>query len=153
MAEKIDVFVRLSLIVGLALTQVPCAYSIEISTPRVSNVNNCNAVNPDFEADLNQIAEKVRERTALPSELLQKYFARCTLEEARQFLNNNGFYAGQPLPEFDESVPKKVIPRTVVSEKTFGHIGPLVTLNCRIVLKNDASNELRVFGFFYFDGP
>jgi hypothetical protein len=153
MAEKIEVFVRLSLISVLVLTQTPTAYSIEVSTAGVSNVNKCDASYADFEADLKRLAETVTDRTDIPTEFLQKYFTGCTIEKAREFLNKSGFRAGKPEPEFDDSEPKKVIPRTLVIGKTMRSFDQLVSLNCRIVLKNDASNGLSVFGFFYFDGP
>jgi hypothetical protein len=153
MGEKIEVFVRLSLISVLVLTQTPTAYSIEVSTAGVSTVNNCNASNADFEADLKRLSDTIEESTDIPAEFLQKYFAGCTIEKARELLNKSGFQAGEPEPEFDDSVPKKIIPRTLVVGKTMRGFDQLVSFNCRIVLKNDASNGLSVFGFFYFDGP
>ncbi len=153
MTKKIETFVRLSLVSVLVLTQTPTAYSIEVSTAGVSTVNNCSASNSDFEAGLKQLAETVTDRTDIPSEFLQRYFAGCTIEKAREFLNKSGFRAGKSEPEFDDSEPKKVIPRTIVAGRTMQSFDRLVSLNCRVVLKNDASNGLSVFGFFYFDGP
>jgi hypothetical protein len=153
MAERIEAFVRLSLVSVLVLTQTPAAYSIEVSKAGVSTVNNCNASSSDFEADLKRLADTVTDRTDIPTEFLQKYFTGCTIEKAREFLNKSGFQAGKPKPEFDDSEPKKVIPRTIVAGKTMRSFEHLVSLNCRIVLENNASNGLSVFGFFYFDGP
>ena len=154
---KIGAFVRLSLISVLVLTQSPSVYSIELSAPEKSKVNNCSASNSDFQADLRQLAETLPERADLPSEFLQKYFAGCRIEKAREFLNKSGFRAGKPEPEFDDSEPKKVIPRTIVAEKTMRGFrmpgfGQLFSITCRIILENDASNRLSVDGFCYFDG-
>lgn len=136
---------------------MPPAYSIEVSAPGTSNLSNCNASNSDFEADLRQLAETLPERADIPSEFLQKYFAGCRIEKAREFLNKSGFRAGKPEPEFDDSEPKKVIPRTIVAEKTMRGFkmpgfGQLFSLTCRVILENDASNGLSVDGFCYFDG-
>jgi hypothetical protein len=153
MAEKITVFVGLSLVSVLALTEIPRAYSIDVSAPGSSNMNNCNASISDFEAGLRRLAETVTEKTEISPEFLQKYFVGCTREKAREFLNKSGFRAGEPEPESDHSEPSKVIPRSIVAGKTMRSVDQLVSLNCRIILENDASNGLRVFGFFYFDGP
>lgn len=156
MAEKIRAFGRLSLISVLVLTQSPSAYSIEISAPRTGNLSNCSASNSDFQAGLRQLAETLPERADLPSEFLQKYFAGCTIEKAREFINKSGFRAGKPEPEFDDSEPRKVILRTIVAEKTMrGFRMPgfnqLFSITCRIILENDASNGLSVDGFCYFE--
>jgi hypothetical protein len=154
---KIEAFVRRSLISVLVLTQAPSAYSIKLSAPGTSDVNNCSASNSDFQADLRQLAETLPEREDMPSEFLQRYFAGCTIEKGRQFLNKSGFGAGKPEPEFDEREPKKVILRTIVAEKTMRSFrmpgfGQLFSITCRIILENGASNGLSVDGFCYFDG-
>jgi hypothetical protein len=150
MAEKIEVFIRLSLISVLVLTQTPSAYSIEISTPGASNVNNCNASNSDFETGLKEFADAVTERTDIPSEFLQRYFAGCTIEKAGEFLAKSGHSTGDSPPAFGDN--EAGITRKILGEKIMQESG-LVSLNCRIVLRNYASNVLRVYGFFYFDGP
>jgi hypothetical protein len=137
----------------LVLTQTPPAYSIEASAPGTSNVSNCSASNSDFGADLKRLSDTIEESADIPPEFLKKYFAGCTIEKARELLNKSGFRAGEPEPEFDDSEPKKVIPRTIVAGKTMRLFDKLVSLNCRIILENDASNGLSVVGFFYFDGP
>jgi hypothetical protein len=141
-----------ALLTLLITTQTQHAYS-DNPAPGTSTVNTCNPSNSDFEAGLKQLAETVTDRTDIPPDFLQKYFTGCTIEKAREFLNKSGFRAGKPEPEFDDSEPKKVIPRTIVAGKTMRSFDQLVSLNCRIVLENDASNGLSVFGFFYFDGP
>jgi hypothetical protein len=142
-----------ALISVLALTQTLPVYSTEVPAAGTSNVNNCNASNSDFGADLKRLSDTIEESTDIPPEFLQKYLAGCTIEKARELLNKSGFRAGEPEPEFDDSEPRKVIPRTLVVGKTMRGFDQLVSFNCRIVLKNDASNGLSVFGFFYFDGP
>jgi hypothetical protein len=140
-----------------ALTQMPPAYSLQLSAPGTSNSSNCSASNSDFEADLRRLAETLPERADIPSDFIQKYFVGCKLEKAREFLNKSGFRAGKPEPELDASEPKKVIPRTIVAEKTMRGFrmpgfGQLFSLTCRIILENDASNGLSGDGFCYFDG-
>jgi hypothetical protein len=142
--------VALSLISVLALTQMPPAYSTEVSGPGTSDVNNCSALNSDFETGLKQLAETVTERTEIPSEFLQRYFARCTIERAEEFLAKNRFDTGESAPAFGDR--KAGITRTVLAEKIMKQSG-LVSLNCRIILDDKASSGLDVHGFFYFDGP
>jgi hypothetical protein len=150
MAERIEVFIRLSLISVLALTQMPRAYSIEVSPPGPSNMNDCNASNSDFETDLKRLADAVTERTDIPSEFLQRYFAGCTIEKAGEFLAKSGFSTGGSPPAFGDK--EAGVTRKILGEKIMLESG-LVSLNCRIVLRNYASNGLQVYGFFYFDGP
>lgn len=150
---KSEAFVFAALISILVLTQTPPAFPIELAAPGAGTVKNCNASNYDFEGGLKQLAETITERTDIPSEFLQTYFAECTIEKAREFLNKHGFRTGKAEPEFDDSEPGKVIPRTITAGKTMRLFDRLVSLNCRIILENDASNGLSVFGFFYFDGP
>ena len=102
MGEKIEAFVRLSLISILVLTQTPRAYSIEVSAPGPSNVSNCSASNSDFEADLKQLAETIEQSTDIPPEFLRRHFAECTIENARELLVKNGFAAYKLGPQFDE---------------------------------------------------
>jgi hypothetical protein len=150
MGGKIEVFFRLSLISALVLTQTSRVFSIEVSAPGTSNVNNCNASNPDFETSLKQLADAVTERTDIPSEFLQKYFAGCTIEKAGEFLTRSGFATGDSPPAFGDK--EAGITRKILGEKIMQESGP-VSLNCRIVLRNYGSNVLHVYGFFYFDGP
>jgi hypothetical protein len=140
----------LSLISVLALTQTPPAYSIEASAPGANSVSNCSASNSDFEAGLKQLAETITERTEIPSELLQRYFAECTIEQIREFLAKNGFDTGDSPPAFGDR--EAGITRTVLAEKIMQQ-SRLVSLNCRIILDKKASNGLSVDGFLYFDGP
>jgi hypothetical protein len=128
-------------------------YPVGASASGSGNVNNCNASNSDFGTNLKRLSDTIEESADIPPEFLQKYFAGCTIEKARELLNKSGFRAGEPKPEFDDGEPKKVIPRTLVVGKTMRQFDNLVSLNCRIILENDASNGLSVFGFFYFDGP
>jgi hypothetical protein len=153
MAEKIEIFVRLSLVSVLTLTQMPWAYSIETSTPGVSTVNNCSASNSNFEADLKQLSDTIKEGKDIPTEFLQRYFAGCTIENARELLIKNGFRAEELGPEFDTREPEKVIPRSMIAAKTIRAVGQLGSFNCRIILKTDTSNRVSAQGFFYFDGP
>lgn len=153
MGERIEVFVRLSLISVLALTQIPQAYSIEASARETSNVNNCNASNSDFGADLKRLSDSINERKDIPREFLQKHFSGCTIENARELLVKNNFDAEELGPEFDDSQPPKVIPREILTEKNIRMIGQLRSFNCRIILQTDESNRFSARGFFYFDGP
>jgi hypothetical protein len=140
-----------ALIAILALTQAPPAYSIEPSAPGASNVDNCSPSNSDFGADLKRLAETVTDRTEIPPEFLQKYFAGCTIEAGAEFLARNGFDTGASGPAFGDK--EAGITRKMLGEKMMQRFGPMVSLICRIVLRNYASNELSVDGFFYFDGP
>jgi hypothetical protein len=151
MTEKIEVFVLLSLVSILALTQIPRAYSIEISAGGTSTVNNCNASNSDFEAGLKQLAETVEDTTDIPSEFLQKHFAGCTIEKIQEFLAKNGFATGESAPAFGDR--EAGITRTVIAARMMQQFSQLVSLNCRIILQTKSSNALDVHGFFYFDGP
>jgi hypothetical protein len=143
----------LSLILVLILTQTPPAYPVEVSTPGLSTVNNCNASTSDFEADLKRLSDTIKERKDIPREFLQKHFAGCTIENARELLVKNNFEAEELGPEFDDSQPPKVIPREILTEKNIRTIGQLRSFNCRIILQTDASNRFSARGFFYFDGP
>ena len=151
MAVKIEVFVRLSLISVLVLTQPPTAYSIEVSRAGVSTVNDCNASNSDFEAGLKQLAETVTDRTDIPPEFLQRYFAGCTIEKIQEFLAKTGFVTGDSAPAFGDR--EAGITRAVIAARMMKDLGQLVSLNCRIILQTKSSNALDVYGFFYFDGP
>jgi len=151
--EKIKAFAFAALISSVLLTQTLPAFPIELGAPAAGTVKNCNASNVDFDGGLKQLAETITERTDIPSEFLETYFAECTIEKAREFLNRHGFRGGKPEPEFDDSEPGKAILRTITVGKTMRRFDQLVSLNCRIILENDASNGLSVFGFFYFDGP
>jgi hypothetical protein len=150
MGEKIEVFVRLSLGSILALTQTPSAYSIEVSPRETTTVNNCSAPRSDFESDLKRLADAVKERTEIPSEFLERYFAGCTIEKIQEFLAKNRFDTGVSAPAAGDK--KAGIIRTVLAEKMMEQSG-LVSLNCRILLDDKASQGLHVHGFFYFDGP
>ena len=151
MGEKIEAFVRLSLVSFLVLTQMPTAYSVEVSAGGVSAVNKCNAPNDDFEADLKRIAETVTDRTEISPEFVQRYFAGCTIEKIQEFLAKNRFVTGELAPAFGDR--EAGITRTVIAAKMVQDLGPLVSLNCRIILQTKSSNALDVHGFFYFDGP
>jgi hypothetical protein len=151
MGEKIEVFVRLSLISVLALAQIPRAYSIEAPAPGTNNVNNCSPSNSDFEAGLKQLAETVTDRTDIPPEFLQRYFAGCTIEKIQEFLAKNSFVTGESAPAFGDR--EAGITRAVIAERMMQDLGQLVSLNCRIILQTKSSNALDVYGFFYFDGP
>jgi hypothetical protein len=153
MGEKIEAFVRLSLISILVLTQTTRAYSIEVSAPGTSNVSNCSASNSDFGADLKQLAETIKESADIPPEFLRRHFAGCTIENARELLVKNDFAADKLGPQFDAGEPEKVIPRRMMAEKTIRPIGRHGSLNCRIILQTDPSNRVSGQGFFYFDGP
>jgi hypothetical protein len=151
---KFEAFVRLSLVLSvLALTQTPPAYSIEVSAPRASTMNNCNASNDDFGADLKQLSDTIKQHQDIPQEFLGRHFAGCTIENARKLLVKNGFAADELGPEFDDSEPAKVIPRRMRTEKGIRHIGQFGSLNCRIILQTDTSKRVAAEGFFYFDGP
>jgi hypothetical protein len=153
MAEKIEAFARLSLISVLVLTQSPPAYPIEVSTPRVSTVNNCNASNSDFEADLKRLSDTIKRAQDIPKEFLERHFSECTIENARDLLVKNGFDAEELGPKFDESNPAKVIPRRMMAEKTIKQVGLYGSLNCRVILQTDTLNRVKAQGFYYFDGP
>ena len=116
MSGRIEAVVRLSLISILILTQTPTAYSIEVTAPGTSNVSNCSASNSDFETDLKQLAETIKECTVIRPEFLRRHFAGCTIENARELRVKNGFDAYKLGPQFDASEPEKVIPRSMMTE-------------------------------------
>jgi hypothetical protein len=149
MAEKIEVLTRLFLLSVLVLAQAPPAYPTEV----VSTVKSCNASNSDFGADLRGLSDSINERKDIPREFLQRHFAGCTIENARELLVKNGFDAEELGPAFADSDPAKVIPREIMTEKTIRTIGQLNSFNCRIILETDTSNRVSARGFFYFDGP
>jgi hypothetical protein len=142
-----------SAIAILAPTQTLPAYPAEVSAPGTSSMNSCNDSSADFEVALKRLADTVTERTEIPPDLLQRYLGGCTIETARDFLNRSGFDAGKPAPGLDDGASHKAIPGTIVTEKGMQLFGRLVSLNCRIVLKSDATDRLSFFGFLYFDGP
>lgn len=153
MGEKIDVFVRLSLMTVLVLTQTPTAYSIEVSTPGVSIVNNCDISKSDFKADFKRLSDLIKRGQDIPREFLQRHFAGCTIENARKLLVKNGFAADELGPEFGNNEPEKVIPRRMMAAKGIRRIGQLGSFNCKIILQTDTSKRVKAEGFFYFDGP
>lgn len=150
---KIGALVRLSLISVLTLTQMPMAYSTEVSARRTSAMNNCNASNDNFGADLKRLSDTIKQRQDIPQEFLERHFAGCTIENAQKLLVKNGFAVDELGPEFDDSKPAKVVPRRLLTEKGIRRIGPLGSLNCRIILQTDTSKRVAAEGFFYFDGP
>jgi hypothetical protein len=114
-------------------------------------VKSCSASSSaDFESALKQLADTVRERTEIPSELLQRYFEGCEIEAIEEFLAKNGFDTGVSAPAAGDK--KAGIIKSILAEKTIQQAG-LITLNCRIILDDTASHGLYVHGFFYFDGP
>jgi hypothetical protein len=141
------------LLAVLCTAQTQRAYSQ--SAPGVSGVNDCTTdfADSDLKAGLRKLAETVTEKTAIPAEFLDRHFAACTIENARKLLVKNGFAADELGPEFDDSKPEKVIPRTMMTEKTIRLIGQHGSMNCRIIFQTDPSNRVSVQGFFYFDGP
>lgn len=153
MAERIEIFVRLSLVSFLAVTQIPQAYSIEISAPGASNVNNCDISKSDFKAEFKRLSDSIKRGQDIPREFLQRHFAGCTIENARKLLVENGFAAEELEPEFDGSEPAQVTPREMMAAKSLRPVGQLGSFNCRIILQTDTSNRLSARGFFYFDGP
>ena len=136
MAKETEVFTRLFLLCVLVLTRAPPAYSTEV----VSTLKNCNASNSDFGADLKRLSDTINERKDIPREFLQRHFAGCTIENARELLVKNGFDAEELGPAFADSEPAKVIPREIMTEKTIRTIGQLGSFNCRIILQTDTSN-------------
>jgi hypothetical protein len=108
-------------------------------------MNNCSASNSDFEAGLKQLAETVMQRTEIPSEFLQRYFAGCTIEKAGEFLAKSGFATGDSPPAFGDK--EAGIIQKILGEKIMQESG-LVSLNCRIVLRNYASNGLSILASF-----
>jgi hypothetical protein len=150
---KIEAFVRLSLISVVVLTQAPSAYPIEVSTPGVSTVNNCDIAKSDFKADFKRLSDSIKRGQDIPQEFLERHFSECTIENARKLLVKNGFAADELGPEFDGSEPAKVIPRRMMAAKTIRPVGQLGSFNCRIILQTDASKRVSAQGFFYFDGP
>jgi hypothetical protein len=153
MAEKIKAFGRLLLISVLVLAQTPPAYPIEASTKGVSTVNNCDISKSDFRADFKRLSDSIKRGQDIPKEFLERHFSECTIENARKLLVRNGFAADELGPEFDDSEPAKVIPRTMMAAKGIRHIGQLGSFNCRIILQTDTSKRVKAEGFFYFDGP
>jgi hypothetical protein len=149
--QRVPSHFALLLISTLTLTQVLHAYSIEASTLGTIKVNNCSASSSDFETELKQLADSVNERTEIPSEFLQNYFAGCTIEKARDFLAKHGFATGESAPAFSDK--RAGIIRSILAEKMMRRFSQLVSLNCRIILDDKASNGLDIHGFFYFDGP
>jgi hypothetical protein len=128
-------------------------YPVEASASGTSTVDNCNASNSDFGADLKQLSDTIERGQDIPREFLQRHFAGCTIENARKLLVKNGFAAEELGPEFDVSEPGKVISREIMTEKTIRLIGWYGSLNCRIILQTDTSNRVGAHGFYYFDGP
>jgi len=153
MGGKIDVFVRLTLMTVLILAQTQPAYPIEVATRGTSNANHCSPSNSDFGADLRRLSDTIKEHKDIPRDFLERHFAGCTIENARELLVKNGFDAEDLDPEFDESQPGKVIPREILTEKNIRLIGLYSSFNCRIILQTDVSNRVSARGFFYFDGP
>lgn len=115
-------------------------------------MNNCDISKSDFKTDLKRLSDTIKRRQDIPQEFLERHFAGCTIENARKLLVKNGFAAEELGPEF-ENEPEKVIPRRMMAEKGIRHIGPLGSLNCRIILQTDASKRVKAEGLFYFDGP
>lgn len=140
-----------ALIAILALTQTPPAYSIELSAPGASNVDNCNPSNSDFGADLKRLSDTLEEPADIPPEFLQKYFAGCTIEKIQEFLAKNGFTTGDSAAAFGDR--EAGITRTVIAARMMQDLGQLVSSHCRIILQTKSSNALDVHGFFYLDGP
>jgi hypothetical protein len=151
--KKIQIFFQLSLITVLILMQTPPAHPIEVSTPGVSTVNNCDISKSDFKAEFKRLSESIKRNQDIPQEFLERHFAGCTIENARKLLVKNGFAAEELGPEFDENEPEKVIPRRMMAAKGIRRIGPLGSFNCRIILQTDTSKRVKAEGFFYFDGP
>jgi hypothetical protein len=153
MGGKIDVFVRLTLMTVLVLAQPQPVYPTEVSAPGASNANHCSPSNSDFGADLRRLSDTIKQHQDIPRDFLERHFAGCTIENARKLLVKNGFAADELGPEFDDSKPAKAIPRRLLTEKGIRRIGPLGSLNCRIILQTDTSKRVAAEGFFYFDGP
>ena len=150
---KIEAFVRLSLISVAVLTQTSSAYPIEVSTPGVSTVNNCDIAKSDFKADFKRLSDSIKRMQDIPKEFLERHFSDCTIENARKLLVKNGFAADELGPEFDNNEPEKVIARRMMAAKGIRRIGQLGSFNCRIILQTDTSKRVKAEGFFYFDGP
>jgi hypothetical protein len=140
-----------ALISVLALTQTLPVYSTEVPAAGTSNVNNCNASNSDFGADLKRLSDTLEEPADIPPEFLQKYFAGCTIEKIQEFLAKNGFTTGDSAPAFGDR--EAGITRTVIAARMMQDLGQLVSSHCRIILQTKSSNALDVHGFFYLDGP
>jgi hypothetical protein len=149
--DRRSTVIALALILILVLTRILPAYPVEMSAPGVSNVNNCNASNSDFGPDLKRLSDTIEESADIPSEFLQRYFARCTIEKIQEFLAKNGFVTGESAPAFGDR--EAGITRTVIAERMMQDLGQLVSLHCRIILQTKSSNALDVHGFFYADGP
>jgi hypothetical protein len=139
----------------LTIAQTQGAYSNPPRPPGGSNVNNCSIDSSasDFQAGIRQLSEAVMERTEIPAEFFDRYFAGCSLEAAREFLSKNGFNSGELDPKSNNSERKKETRRLVVAERNIRPLGLHPSLNCRIILRIDQANELKVQGFFYLDGP
>lgn len=116
-------------------------------------MKNCNASNDDFGADFKRLSDTIKRNQDIPEEFLERHFADCTIENARNLLVQNGFAAEELGPEFDENKPEKVLPRRMMAAKGIRRIGPLGSFNCRIILQTDNSKRVKAEGFFYFDGP
>lgn len=153
MAERIEVFARLSLVTIMVLTQTSAAYSIDVSTLGTNNVSNCGPSNSDFGTDFKRLTETIEEGTDIPEQFLQKHFSGCTIENARELLVKNGFRAEDLESAYEANEPNKVIPRNMIAAKTIRAVGQYGSFNCRIILQTDASNRVSAQGFFYFDGP
>jgi len=100
-----------------------------------------------------RLSETVRERTEIQSAVLQQYFAGCSLDAARELLLDSGFEAGETDPRSNNNERKRGTRRLVVAEKNLRPFGFHGSLNCRIILRIEQSNELSTQGFFYLDGP
>ena len=116
-------------------------------------MHHCTVTNSDFETDLKRLSETIKESSDIPPEFLRKHFAGCTIENVRELLVKSGFAAEELGQEFDDGAPIRIVPRCMMAEKTIRPIGLFGSLNCRIILRTDKSNELSFQGFFYFDGP
>lgn len=154
MGDTIDTFVRpacntpnaraygaryfaLSLISILALTHAQPVTSMDAAATDADSANNCGVANSDFGVSLKRLAGTVTQRTDIPPEFLQRYFAGCTIETIESFLAKNGFAAGDSALAFGDK--EAGITRTVLAEKTMQLFGLFVSLNCRIILKINRS--------------
>jgi hypothetical protein len=61
-------------IFDLSVFLLPPSTSIEVSARGTNNVNNCNASNSEFEADLKRLSDTINERKDIPREFLQRHF-------------------------------------------------------------------------------
>jgi hypothetical protein len=124
------------------------AYPAPPPQPGGSNVNNCRTSASDFEAGIKQLSEGVMERTKIPAEFFDRYFAGCSLEAAHELLSRSGYNPGELDPKSNNSERKKGTRRLVVAEKNIRSLSLHPSLNCRIILRIDQADELRVEGFF-----